>query len=94
MSKEIARMYGIPFETKINGKAGYTLDNVYRTRGPALKRAQSLRNKGWLATTKAVHKGGEKPHQRGVKTGWHKTDMKAYVEYAVYSRPKEGWNKR
>ncbi len=86
--KEIARFYKIPVERAFGNTGGYYLENIYRVKADATRRAKSLRKEGkWLARVVQV----VKPHGSLKNLPYKASD---YHEYAVYSRPQAGWNRR
>ncbi|HQN91451.1 MAG TPA: hypothetical protein PK336_04190 [Methanoculleus sp.] len=64
------------------------MDDIYRNKADATRRAKSLRKEGkWLARVVPV----VKPHGSLKNLPYKASD---YHEYAVYSRPRAGWNRR
>ena len=85
---DIARHYNIPVERTFGNMDGYYLENIYRVKADATRRAKSLRKEGkWLARVVQV----VKPHGSLKNLPYKASD---YHEYAVYSRPQAGWNRR
>ena len=86
--KEIARFYKIPVERAFGKTDGYLLDDIYRNKADATRRAKSLRKGGdrFARVVLVV-----KPHGSLKNLPYKASD---YHEYAVYIRPKAGWNRR
>lgn len=86
--KEIARFYKIPVERAFGKTDGYLLDDIYRNKVDATRRAKSLRKGGdrFARVVRVV-----KPHGSLKNLPYKASD---YHEYAVYSRPQAGWNRR
>jgi len=84
----IAKFYKIPIERAFGKTDGYLLDDIYRNKADALRRAKSLRKGGdrFARVVLVV-----KPHGSLKNLPYKASD---YHEYAVYSRPQAGWNRR
>ena len=84
----IAKFYKIPIERAFGKTDGYLLDDIYRNKADALRRAKSLRKGGdrFARVVLVV-----KPHGSLKNLPYKASD---YHEYAVYSRPRAGWNRR
>lgn len=86
MSYEIARNYKIPGKRKFGKTPGYYLMDVYKDKLSALQFAKRRREGGkWMVRVVRVIK----PHGSLRRTPYKAPD---YYEYAIYARPKEGWN--